>query len=103
MGSNNPKGNHYIAQMLLRNFADDSQCLQILNKEKINPYKSKPGKAFVYNKRYVRYRGWRRRRRRRTLLSTRGAGRLPRWSPATPGISTPTRPRPICRPAGQIT
>ena len=56
MGSNNPKRNHYIAQMLLRNFADDSQYLHILNKEKINPYKSKPRKAFVDNKRYVRYR-----------------------------------------------
>ena len=42
--------------MLLRNFADDSQYLHILNKEKIKTYKSKPRKAFVDKKRYVRYR-----------------------------------------------
>lgn len=56
MGSNLPRRNHVIAQMLLRNFVDDSQYLHILNKKKINPYKSKPRKAFVDKRRYVRYR-----------------------------------------------
>ncbi len=56
MGSNNPRRNHVIAQMLLRNFVDENQHLHILNKKKINPYKSKPRKAFVDKKRYVRYR-----------------------------------------------
>ena len=56
MGSNNPIRNHYIPQMLLRNFVDDSHYLHILNKIKINSYKSTPRKAFVDKKRYVRYR-----------------------------------------------
>ena len=42
--------------MLLRNFVDDSQYLHILNKRKPKLYKSKPRKAFVDKKCYVRYR-----------------------------------------------
>ena len=56
MGSNNPRRNHYIAQMLLLNFADDNRCLQVLNKEKGKPFRSKVRKAFVEKRRYVRYR-----------------------------------------------
>lgn len=42
--------------MLLRNFADESQYLHLLNKKKRSPYKSTPRKAFVDKRRYVRYR-----------------------------------------------
>ena len=56
MGSNNPRRNHTIPQMLVRNFADEGLRLHVLNKKKKRVYKASPRKAFVENNRYVRYR-----------------------------------------------
>jgi len=55
LGSEKPRRNHVIAQILLRNFVDDSQYLHILNKRKPKPYKSTPRKAFVEKNGYVRH------------------------------------------------
>ncbi len=56
MGSNFPRRNHYIAQMIVRNFADDSRRLHMLDKERGKQYKVKAQNAFVEKRRYVRYR-----------------------------------------------
>ena len=57
MGSNRPRRNHYIAQMLLRNFTNDRGYLYVLDIERHKVYRSKPRKAFTKNKRFVRFDG----------------------------------------------
>lgn len=55
MGFNRPKGNHYIAKMLLRNFTDGQGYIHFLNKLENKTYRTKPDNAFVETRRYVRY------------------------------------------------
>jgi len=55
MGSNLPKRNHYIPQMVLRNFVEDSGRLHIFDKKTSEFFELKPKDAFVENRRNVRY------------------------------------------------
>ena len=55
LGSNLSRRNHYIAEFIVRNFADTSGRLNLFDKERCNLYQRKPKKAFVENRRNVRY------------------------------------------------
>lgn len=55
MGFNLPRGNHYIAKMLLENFTDGQGYIHFLNKRKNKTYRTKPNNAFVETRRYIRY------------------------------------------------
>ena len=55
MGSNLSRRNHYIAEFVVRNFADASRRLHVFDKETGKSFKTKTGNVFVENRRYVRY------------------------------------------------
>ena len=55
LGSNLSRRNHYIAEFIVRNFADTSGRLHVFDKERGKLYQPKPKKAFVEKRRNVRY------------------------------------------------
>ena len=54
MGANRPKRNHYIPQMMLRNFCDDDDFLWIGDKIREKVYRTSPTNVFVRGKLYVK-------------------------------------------------
>ena len=54
MGANRPKRNHYVPQMLLKNFCEDDGLLWIGDKIRGKVYRANPTKVFVRSKLYVK-------------------------------------------------
>ena len=54
MGANRPKRNHYVPQMLLKNFCQDNGLLWIGDKIRGGVYQANPTKVFVRRKLYVK-------------------------------------------------
>ena len=55
MGANRPRRNHYIPEMLLKNFCDDGGLLWIADQERGKCYQTNPKKVFVKNNLYVNH------------------------------------------------
>ncbi len=55
MGSNLSRRNHYVAEFVVRNFADTSRRLHVFGKETGTYFKTKAVNVFVEKRRYVRY------------------------------------------------
>lgn len=55
MGANRPRRNHYIPEMLLKNFCDDGGLLCIADQERGNCYRTNPKNVFVKNNLYVNH------------------------------------------------
>ena len=53
MGNNNPTRNHYISEMLLRNFCDVDDRLWVGDKKKQEPYRTSLGNLFVISNLYT--------------------------------------------------
>lgn len=56
MGSNLSRRNHYIAEFIVRNFANASGRLHVFDKVRGKLYERKPKNAFLEKRRYIRYR-----------------------------------------------
>ena len=54
MGANRPKRNHYVPQMLLKNFCDDRDLLWVGDKIRGTCYQANPTNVFVRGKLYVK-------------------------------------------------
>ena len=55
MGANRPKRNHYIPEMLLKNFCDDRGLLWVADQKRGKCYKTNPTNVFVQSKLYVKH------------------------------------------------
>ena len=55
MGANRPKRNHYIPEMLLKNFCDDRGLLWVADEKRGKCYKTNPTNVFVQSKLYVNH------------------------------------------------
>ena len=54
MGANRPKRNHFVPEMLLKNFCDDRGFLWVGDQERGKCYSTKPTNVFVKGKLYVK-------------------------------------------------
>ena len=55
MGANRPRRNHYILEMLVKNFCDDEGHLWIADQERGNCYRMNPKNVFVKNNLYANH------------------------------------------------
>ena len=55
MGANRPTRNHYIPEMLIKNFCDDSGLLWVGDQKRGKCYQANPTNVFVKNKLYVKH------------------------------------------------